>query len=183
MTWTDENRGAAWLDLLGTLRGRYRTHQDEDLQTAEDLSRFLDAQGLAPARRPEAADVATTREIRETLHAITRAVHDGTPIPAPMLRALAELLAQEDAVAVRTRRGPLVALPPATTTQALARIARGMVDDLTGPRRAQLHACGDETCAGFFLDPSGRRQWCSSTRCGSRVRVRRHRAQQRGARE
>ena len=32
--------------------------------------------------------------------------------------------------------------------------------------------CDDETCAGIFIDHSGRRRWCSDERCGVRARVR-----------
>jgi len=68
---------------------------------------------------------------------------------------------------------------PTTTTLALARIAREAVGHLTGPERARLRACSDETCGGIFLDESGRRRWCSDSGCGSRSRVRAHRARAR----
>ena len=59
------------------------------------------------------------------------------------------------------------------------RLVRDAVQDLSGPRRAHLRACGDETCSGIFLDHNGRRRWCSDERCGNRVRVRAHRARTR----
>jgi predicted RNA-binding Zn ribbon-like protein len=63
-------------------------------------------------------------------------------------------------------------------SEALARLARQSIDDLTGPTRGRLRACGDDTCAGIFLDDTGRRRWCADERCGVRARVRAHRARQ-----
>ena len=74
--------------------------------------------------------------------------------------------------------GPLMAAVgrPETAEEALGRLARNAVHDLSDPYSPQLRACGDDTCSGIFLDPTGRRRWCSDERCGNRLRVRAHRA-------
>src|SRR5205807_8917209 len=65
--------------------------------------------------------------------------------------------------------------PPATTEEALGRLARAAVDTLTGERRADLHQCADSSCGLMFLDAGGRRRWCAAEVCGVRNRVRSHR--------
>jgi predicted RNA-binding Zn ribbon-like protein len=72
---------------------------------------------------------------------------------------------------------------PADTSAALARIARQAADQLTAADPPRLRACGDDSCAGIFVDESGRRRWCNDTRCGSRARVRAHRARVARARD
>jgi predicted RNA-binding Zn ribbon-like protein len=56
------------------------------------------------------------------------------------------------------------------------RVARAIVELLTGPDISQLHQCEDEACGWVFLDTSPRRnrRWCVSAECGNRNRVRRH---------
>jgi predicted RNA-binding Zn ribbon-like protein len=110
------------------------------------------------------------------MYAVTSAEYDGRPCPAGDLRLVDEALQHGSPIQVRRTAGSLHARPPADVDEALARIASEMVSDLTGSRRGQLGFCGDDTCSGFFLDPTGRRRWCSSERCGTRMRVRAHRA-------
>jgi predicted RNA-binding Zn ribbon-like protein len=70
---------------------------------------------------------------------------------------------------------------PATTAQALARLARQAAETLAGPGAQELHQCADPDCGMLFLDPGGRRRWCSVETCGARHRVRAHRARRRAA--
>jgi predicted RNA-binding Zn ribbon-like protein len=103
-------------------------------------------------------------------------VHDGRPCAATDLRAIDDALQHTAPVRIGRGSGALRAHPPADVDEALSRIATELVADLTGPRRSQVGYCGDDTCSGFFVDPTGRRRWCSSERCGTRMRVRAHRA-------
>jgi predicted RNA-binding Zn ribbon-like protein len=64
---------------------------------------------------------------------------------------------------------------PASVADAVARLARDAVVDLSGRGAGALRACGDDTCSSIFLDLSGRRRWCTDLSCGNRVRVRAHR--------
>ena len=52
------NTGAAWTDLLGTLRYPHTEDPLERLDTPGRLAEWLDAVGLAPAQRPVDADLA-----------------------------------------------------------------------------------------------------------------------------
>jgi predicted RNA-binding Zn ribbon-like protein len=90
-----------------------------------------------------------------------------------------EALARDAPLRLRRRAGMLVASRPASAREALARLARQAVDDLTEPHPARLRACGDDECSGIFVDPTGRRRWCSDERCGVKARVRAHRARAR----
>jgi predicted RNA-binding Zn ribbon-like protein len=48
---------------------------------------------------------------------------------------------------------------------------------LTGPSREHVHTC--PSCGWLFLDPRGRRRWCSMATCGNRAKVRAHAARAR----
>ncbi len=177
--------GATWLDLLGTNRGRYRSRRRELLPDAETYARFLAEHDLAPRRPVTADDRDRAIAVREALHRLTVRVvgtRDGSAAGPSIDPADHDLLDETLAAAEppRLAAGSAVRLTaPPTAEAALGLIAAQAITDLTGPRRLQLHPCADETCSGYFLDATGRRRWCSDTRCGSRVRVREHRARAR----
>jgi hypothetical protein len=50
---------------------------------------------------------------------------------------------------------------------------------LTGRARAHVRRCPGESCGWLFLDPRGRRRWCSMATCGNRAKVRAHAARAR----
>jgi predicted RNA-binding Zn ribbon-like protein len=79
--------------------------------------------------------------------------------------------------------GQLRREPPVTTDEALARIARQALEQLTGVERDQLVSCAEQDCRWVFLDPTGRRRWCPSPACASRGRVRALRARRKAAAE
>ncbi|MEV0291095.1 CGNR zinc finger domain-containing protein [Kribbella sp. NPDC050820] len=47
---------------------------------------------------------------------------------------------------------------------------------LTGHAQAHVRKCPGESCGWLFLDPRGRRRWCSMATCGNRAKVRAHAA-------
>jgi predicted RNA-binding Zn ribbon-like protein len=77
--------------------------------------------------------------------------------------------------------GAIALEPPANASQALARVARQAAGDLASPMAQALHACEADDCGALFLDPGGRRRWCSSATCGNRERVRAHRERARAS--
>lgn len=172
----DESAGARWLDLLATLRGRYRSRQVDLLADPAALGAFLAEVGLAPRVAPTAADLDAVRALREAMHAVLRADEEGRRPEAGDLALLAEAQAAFEPFRLAAgETGPVVE-PPATADVAVALMVTEMLGDLSGPRRPLIRPCGDDSCSGYFLDVTGRRTWCSSARCGSRVRVRRHRS-------
>lgn len=50
---------------------------------------------------------------------------------------------------------------------------------LTTARSGDVRACPGAACGWLFLDPAGRRRWCSMAWCGNRAKVRRHAQRQR----
>lgn len=174
--------GAVWLDFLATRIGRYRETQTEQLPDAAALRAWLIENGLGPREAPSERDVLFARELREALHAAAREALREAPPSLAAFRSIEAALAGDQPLRLERGRAGLQPRAPATAAQALARVAREAVEDLSGPARAQLHACGDDTCAGIFIDYTGRRHWCSDERCGNRARVRAHRARAREGR-
>lgn len=173
------DHGAPWLDLPPTVYGRFRSETFDRLSSPARLNEWLAAVQLAPRRRPDAVDLAQVRQVREALWRVTRATAEGRTVSRAAVRTLNEVLDVAGSPRLSVTTQGLRASKPATTPEALGRIVRQAVDVLTGPGAATLRVCADETCSGVFTDDTGRRRWCSDTRCGSRARVSAHRARQR----
>ncbi|GLY83835.1 CGNR zinc finger domain-containing protein [Actinoallomurus iriomotensis] len=168
--------GATWLNLLATTGRRFSAQPVERLPTPDRLAEWLERCELSPVRRPDQADLDRARELRETLRTLALATVDRVPPPADAVADLAAFLAEHDDPVRLTTDDRLRREPPATAAQALARIARQAVDQLTGADRLALKSCPEHDCRGVFLDPPGRRRWCPSPACASRGRVRALRA-------
>lgn len=61
---------------------------------------------------------------------------------------------------------------------AVARAAEALV---TSPELALVRRCPGAGCGWLFLDPRGRRRWCTMAICGNRAKARRHAARARAA--
>ena len=165
--------GTAWLNLLATLGHAYGEVSIERLVDVDALRAWLDHERLTPAAAVTEADVAQVKAFRETLRPLVLAVLDGrTPEVAPLQ---VWLDADEPLTAV-VRDGRPAAAPPSTVAAAMARLARQTVEQLPD---AALRACADDECRLAYLDPGGRRRWCSPETCGVKARVRAHRARTR----
>jgi len=68
---------------------------------------------------------------------------------------------------------------PEDLAQPLDQLALLAGELLTGPSRAHVRVCPGELCGWLFLDPRGRRRWCSMATCGNRAKVRAHAARTR----
>ncbi|MFB9235524.1 CGNR zinc finger domain-containing protein [Plantactinospora siamensis] len=173
--------GADWLDFLATLLGRYRPAQVEMLADPAALRGWLGEHGMAPVSAVTSADVDAARLLREALHRAAAATVHGQPPAREDVRAIQGALAADRPPGIRRAGTTLQLTRPADASVALAWLARQAAVDLAGPTRERLHACGDDTCSGIFVDHTGRRRWCSDERCGVRARVRAHRARARTA--
>jgi predicted RNA-binding Zn ribbon-like protein len=60
-------------------------------------------------------------------------------------------------------------------------LAREAADLLARTDMRRVKACPGSHCGWLFLDPSGRRRWCSMEVCGNRAKVRRHAERQRAS--
>ena len=179
MTEFRTGNGAAWLDLLATLAGRYQDLQVDALSSAARLRAWLREYGLEPTGAVTDDDLVQVRAVREALHrTAAAALRDESPTAAD-IRQIGRALDADRPVQLRHSRAGLSLSRPATAAEALARLSREAVQDLTGSRRAQLRPCGDDACSGIFIDTTGRRRWCSDQTCGNRLRVRAYRSRAR----
>lgn len=167
--------GATWLNFVVTRSHRWRAEQIERLTSADRLAEWLDAVGLTPRRAPTDAELAAAIELREALYELSRAAVDERVPNTAAVRAVDRALRHDDSPSLRLVNGALTRSAPATATDALGRVARQAAEQLTGPDRVRLRACSDPTCAGVFVDETGRRRWCADSSCGVRNRVRAHR--------
>jgi len=167
--------GAVWLDLLSTLAGRYEGERLDAIATPDHLRAWLRANDLEPRAAVTVADVAHTDEVRESLHRLAVATIRGDVAAASDVRRINAALKHDGGLQVSWTSDGIRPRRPASVDDALARLARQAAVDLAGHGHGALRACGDDTCAGIFLDTTGRRRWCTDLRCGNRVRVRAHR--------
>jgi predicted RNA-binding Zn ribbon-like protein len=153
----------------------------ETLHGAGDLSRWLAQCELAVGVPATAVDLAAARRLRRAIWNGAEAVVDGG---AP---AVGDLALINEAAA---RPSLVPSLDPALgrawheprAEQALSDIARDAIALLSDPaQRARLRRCASPDCELLFYDSSrpGRRRWCSTERCGDRMRARAYRARQR----
>jgi predicted RNA-binding Zn ribbon-like protein len=179
MTDFRKGNGAAWLDFLATRIGRYRAESIEMLPDPEALQTWLSEQDLAPSTAPNEQDLLLAWKLREALHAIASSALEKTAPSRAALNAIERALTADKPLQIRPSKSRVRTVQPLTAAEALARLARSAVTDLSGPQREHLRACADETCSGIFIDHTGRRQWCSDQLCGNRARVRAHRQRER----
>lgn len=170
-----KGNGAAWLDFLATQIGRYRAQQIEMLPDPEALQTWLSEQDLAPSTAPNERDLLRAWKLREALHAVANSALEKTAPSREALHAIERALTADKPLQIRPSKSGVRTVQPLTTAEALARLARSAVSDLSGPQCEHLRGCADETCSGIFIDHTGRRQWCSDQLCGNRARVRAHR--------
>lgn len=125
--------------------------------------------------------VATLRELRETVHRVFVALADGDQPPPADLDALTQLYARglaEFGYAVDDglvrRRWP----DDASHADRLARLASSAIELLTSPHLGRVRGC--PSCGWLFVDSSRNqsRRWCSMQTCGNRTKARRHHARQ-----
>lgn len=181
--------GRVCLDLVNTLRNRWRTPPTETLRSSGDLVLWLHEAGLlAPDPHPAtAAALASGRRLREAVDRAVLAGADGR-LPAAddiMVLNRSAAKAPRPALQIAITGGRL---EPAGTTNlatdpavALALVAQDAVDLLLSAEIRRVRVCGADTCALRFLDrsPAHNRRWCSMSRCGNRTKVRLHQARAR----
>ncbi|MEV6311698.1 CGNR zinc finger domain-containing protein [Streptomyces sp. NPDC051840] len=168
--------GAVWLNLLATRGRTFSAKPVERIATPERLMEWLTRVELAPARTATDDDLTRAHELRESLRALALASVDEEPPPAGAAADLTAFLSEHDAPARLSVDTRLHRESPVTATEALARIARQAVEQLTTADRLALKVCPEDDCRGVFVDPVGRRRWCPSPACASRGRVRALRA-------
>jgi predicted RNA-binding Zn ribbon-like protein len=181
--------GALALDLANTVdwaadRTPHQPDRTDVLDDAERALRWGRRLGLvAPSAGTSLDDVELRRlrELRDAVHRVFSDVAEGRRADVGDLDVLAA--SHREAAG-----GTLVAAGGAYRLDwdaddgrrlrlACAADAVGLLGDAA--RLARVTRCPGRDCGWLFLDVSGRRRWCSMRTCGSREKMRRHRARQR----
>jgi predicted RNA-binding Zn ribbon-like protein len=153
------------LELCNTLAGWDDPPEtrNEWLNSDVDVAVWTEFTGLLPACR--SAVLTELRALRAVAYRLLRH-HDDTAFPA-----LARLA---DEAGARRRLTPDGFRLPAGDDPRLPlhAAALAVADLVTGPERDTVRACPGAGCGWLFLDPRGRRVWCSMAACGNRAKVR-----------
>jgi predicted RNA-binding Zn ribbon-like protein len=86
----------------------------------------------------------------------------------------AEVRAAGAASSLAPGRPAVWALDASTVDMPMHAVARAVASLLTRPDAALVAACPGTGCGWVFVDPRGRRRWCSMAWCGNRNKARRH---------
>ena len=168
------------LDFVGTLRGRRFEGPLEMLDGPAALDAWFRESKLVDAGPPASVpDLTSAIALRESIYALVAVrlfgdVRNDTDID--MLNAYARDM---PGVVELTPAGRRV---EATARQGLSIVARAAIELLGGPDVELLKECQRPECNQVFIDRSRgfRREWCSMTTCGNKVKGATYRARQRG---
>ena len=162
------------LELCNTLAGWDDPPEtrNEWLNSDHDVTLWTQFTGLLAECRSEV--LAELRDLRALAYRLFRHGDES---------AFPELAAFADEANARRRLTPAgFALPPGDDPRLPLHAAALAVADLaTSPARATIRACPGSGCGWLFLDPRGRRVWCSMAACGNRSKVRTYAARNRGS--
>ncbi len=116
------------------------------------------------------ADLATAKELRESIHRAGAAVADGGTIGSAAARTLNAF--SRNGHAYRLLENGEATWRGASIADALSVIAADAIEALGGPDRDRVKACSDEHCHGLYVDTSraNNRRWCNMNTCGNRAK-------------
>jgi predicted RNA-binding Zn ribbon-like protein len=174
------------LDFCNTRAGWGAPAPKEYLHSYPHLARWATENGLLaqPPPSPSAAAgravLRRTIALRDALYAVllSGAENDAWSTINREVRAAGATLAP-------TVDGPERAswsLDPSSAAAPLAAVAWAAAGFLTSPAAGTVGACPGVGCGWVFVDPRGRRRWCSMAWCGNRAKANRH-AQRRRAQD
>lgn len=167
--------GSISLDFIDTVADRYGS-QIELINNAQELSAwFADAKVYANMR-PDTVDLTEATSLRDAAFRTLSAAIDGNPLPQADIDILNGFAAQPD-FRPEYRDGEVQQFSDNPYMAALSNIAADAINLLHPDNLSRLRRCRD--CRMLFRDNSrpGKRIWCSSSSgCGNRAKVRRHRA-------
>jgi predicted RNA-binding Zn ribbon-like protein len=182
------------LDFCNTLAGWNEPEPHDYLATYTHLVVWARETGLVDARsttralngadddpRGATRQLERARSLRSALHAActdsrSDAAWDAVAAEARAAASQA-VLRRDGAPGRRWSISPAVGLE-----RPVLELAREAADLLAGTDLRHVRACPGTHCGWLFVDPSGRRRWCTMEVCGNRAKVRRHAERQRAAR-
>ena len=169
--------GTPALNLVDTVASR-EGQPHELLRSPSELDKWLRLAGFAyePVTAATADDLGRARELREAVYRCANAVLEGGQPAKDTIETL-NRFAREPGPSAQWIGGKVVLKSPAFFDAVFSVIAADAIQRLSEDQRPRLRKCPD--CKMLFFDSSrpGKRIWCSSTSgCGNRAKVRRHRA-------
>lgn len=175
------------LEFVATL-ARRRDEPRERLETAGDLSRWLELSRFATRARCNQRLLEEARQLREAVYEMLDAARHNRRPPRSALVLINRWAKQPGRAPQLDTSLQISWIGPDPARAALARLAAAAVELVAGPELARVRNCADPTCSLMFIDRSrpGRRRWCSMDRCGNRAKTahyrRQHNQQHRGRR-
>jgi predicted RNA-binding Zn ribbon-like protein len=172
------------LDFCNTRAGWGSPTPKEYLQSYPHLARWAVENGLLPQLTEAGpargrAVVRRALALREALYAVlvtgTAGEHEWSVIDREVRAAGATLASNPDGPAPAAWR-----LDSRASQAPLAAVAWSAAGFLTSAEARTVGACPGEGCGWAFVDPKGRRRWCSMAWCGNRAKARRHAQRMRG---
>lgn len=168
--------GRPWLDFIATLADRRGDEPFERLWDTGRLALWLQrGMGAEPEVKVTESDLEHARWAREAIQVLADAALDGTAPPQRAVAAANRALALYEPPRARVEGGRLRAGVPASVETAVSWLVLEALQTLSGDEARVLRRCAAADCRAVFADPSGRRRWCPSGRCGVKHRVRAHR--------
>ncbi len=169
----DRVGGALSLDFVNTAGWHLSDVPNEHLDDAATVREWARETGLAVDQVPSLRRV---RVLREALFGVfTSRIAGRAPEPADLRvvnRTLSRAMAAAELVPVGGEvRWEWSGAPPDLLLWAVVRDAAEL---LASERAGQVRMCGNDPCGWLFLDPRGRRRWCSMQGCGNRVKANRY---------
>jgi predicted RNA-binding Zn ribbon-like protein len=176
--------GALCLDFAHTGgEGRYAVF--ETLHEPADLAGWLarpplDAVMTVPVT---VRDLTAAKALRQAIWDAAHAQAARRPLPAEAVEIINRFAAAASLVPELAADGTTAGwAQPVRATQALSKLAREMIELLSGPLAGRIRECASDDCPLVFVDSSrpGARRWCAMERCGNRHKLRALRARRAG---
>ncbi|MFE4367388.1 CGNR zinc finger domain-containing protein [Streptomyces sp. NPDC056835] len=173
--------GTLCLELLMTGGpGIYARHEvlHDPAALVEWVRRSRLAPGLERVLSLRQEDVRDARTVRDALLRLALDRARGGELAAADLAVINAAAAEPPLVPRIASDGTRAWAPGATGPGLLSTVARDAVDLFTGPFATRVRECAAHDCYLLFVDTSrpGHRRWCTMERCGTRNKVRAHRA-------
>jgi predicted RNA-binding Zn ribbon-like protein len=182
------------LDFCNTCTGWNGAPVQEYLETYDHLVVWARETGLVDEAEAQALREAAHRDPNGSRRALERALalrsalYSASTDPAD--RQAWESVAREArSAAANALLTPAAApgrrwsiAPETGLERPVLEIAREAGDLLATLDLRHVRACSGTACGWLFLDPSGRRRWCTMAVCGNRAKARRHASRARGER-
>ena len=169
----DRIGGALSLDFVNTAGWHLSDVPNEHLRDAGTVREWARDAGLAVDQVPPLRRVVAVREALFRVFAARIARRAPEPSDLALVN---RTLSRAMAAAALSPDGPALrwGWPDSPPELLLWAVVRDAAELLTSDRAGQIRMCGNDPCGWLFLDPRGRRRWCSMQGCGNRVKANRY---------